>query len=484
MIHVNPSKMQNRRACDRCHQAKLKCVVEDSPTQSQKCRRCKRTNTDCVFSPPSRTRVNRRSQLQVAGQSSLSPQSDGSLANADFSWSDVVDMNLDTDLNVPLEASLLASFHLDPELRLDTTMASSLHNPFDYEIQNQNRDRPVSTPNQPSCENESMPCLSARTMSTGTSSTYVPSMAGSTGAFQAAYDDILSTSRQPTLPGHRYTIGEYGNVFASAPAMLPSPEREPSLEKEESPPPTNIVFWVERVTALNVQFTQHLQTIPRVNPESLQLEPEQDTQSGTFPTPSKRHNSDSTFQLSEAFIELLSAMCSKLPPPVQQDSGARRDSNSHAYLCLDEASRLLIFSTYMRLLEVHDTVFRYLLSCLVHKRDNVPQGAGSCFYLPKLTIGSFSLATTSETRPLLFVSFMESLLSRARNLMHRVSSNGSPMQSRKGTPCGKSPEELSFGGLPPIIDPELAMQSIRARETAISNLVERIKSALARMGVN
>lgn len=488
MILVNPSKMQNRRACDRCHQAKLKCVVEDSQTSTQKCRRCKRTNTDCVFSPPSRTRVNRRSQIQPPGRSPLSPNSDGSLPNTEFhlnNWSDVVDMNLDTDLNVPLGASLLATFDLDPELRLDANMSSSMQLPFDYDTQNQNRDRPLSTPHRPTCDNGPLPCLSARTMSTSASSTYVPSVAGSNRDLHATYEEILAaTNRQPAVSGQRYTVGEDGNVFFNPPAMLPSPEREPSVEKEEPPPSTDIAVWVEKVTTLNVQFTQHLQTIPRVNPESLQLEPGEDGQGGTLPTPSKRHNSDRTFQLSETFIDLLSAMCSKLPPPMQQDAAAKKDNNSNAYLCLDEASRLLIFSTYMRLLEVHDTVFRYLLSCLIHKRDNVPQGARSCFYLPKLTIGSFSLATKSETRPLLFVSFMESLLSRARNLMHRVGSNGNPMQSRKGTPCAKSPEELSFGGLPPIIEPELAMHSIRARETAISNLIERIKSALSRMGVN
>lgn len=257
------------------------------------------------------------------------------------------------------------------------------------------------------------------------------------------------------------------------------------MEKEEPPPSTDIVVWVEKVTVLNLQFTQHLQTIPRVNPESLQLEPEDNGNGGKPPTPSKRHNSDRTFQLSEAFIDMLSAMCSKLPPPMQHDSAMQKDNSANTYLCLDEPSRLLILSTYMRLLEVHDTVFRYLLSCLIHhKRDNVPQGAQSCFYLPKLTIGSFSLATNSETRPLLFVSFMESLLSRAKNLMRRVGSNGHPIQNRKGTPCAKSQEESSFDGLPSIVEPELAMHSIQARETAISNLAERIKTALSRMGVD
>lgn len=427
VIHVNPSKMQNRRACDRCHQAKLKCVVEDGQLPMPKCRRCKRTNTECTFSPPSRNRVTgSESQGQPPNLSALPSPSDGTVSSTDYylnGWSDVVAMSIDSELNVELDASILANFDLDPDLHLNNGVDTSALMPFEYDAQ---------------CKSNQI-----------------------------------------------YATGGLSHGGANAYQTPPSPEREPSQEGEDKL--TNQAYWTEKITTVNVQFTNHLQTIPRVNLGGLHGENSDNESSSQdpFPTPSKTHNADRTFQLSESFIDLLSAMCSKLPPssssPQQQGPSAapgKKDNPSPPgmFLCLDESCHLLVFSTYLRLLDVHNTVFRYLLVCLVHKRDNnAPQGqgAGSCFYLPSLTgIGSFSLPKTSSTRPLLYVNLMESLLARARNLMHRVA-------------LAKGSGQEGFGGgmMPPVIELDLAMQAIRARETAVLELVERIKAALSRVGV-
>lgn len=485
MIHVNPAKAQTRRACDRCHHAKLKCLVEDSQLE-QKCRRCKRTNADCIFSPPSRTRATRQ-QSKAQPPPPAGSRSDDTVGPIDYrlnGWSDVLELNLDSDMNCSLEASLEATFdlELDPELRLYNGMSPSTYAPFEYDTQNPsqscNRLNAVSNPH--SHHDLPMARSSPSALIDDASSTYLPTVARTSAPTQG-YNSVTPTAQSQSSfsqagPGGGVENQRAASGIIGGPTMLPSPEREAGDgEDEEDEQFTSMVYWAERVTMMNVELTRHLETIPRLhsNPES--------ANNGILPTPSKTHNSDRTFHLSESFIDLLSAVCSKLPP-LQQYSAAKE--NSFDFLCLDEASHLVIFSTYLRLLEVHDAVFRYLLVCLVHKSEKTPASASSCFYLPKLTIGSFSLARTSETRPLLFVNLMESLLARVRNLMHRIaSSRGSTGQIRKGSTCGSTGEDHS-GSLPPIIEPDLAMQAIRARETAILNLVERIKAALSQIGAS
>lgn len=506
MIHVNPgSKTQNRRACNRCHQAKLKCVVEDGQLQPQKCRRCKRTNAECIFSPASRTRATRRrSKAQPQPPTTTSSPSSSSSPSADTAspidyhlngWSDVLDMNLDSDLNGCLDASLQATFDLElnPTLGLDSGISSAPYAPFEYGTLNQSQSQSCDHSNVISHSHSPhdlpMGDLSPCSLIVDASSTYVPTLTRPSAPLHTGYDNVSPTARLQTGPVQACTwkgVGNQNGIFGG-PTMLPSPEGEVNdgedEDDEEDEQFTSMTYWAERVTMMNVEFTRHLQTIPQLHltPENAHNETECEIPTG-LSTPSKTHNSDRTFHLSESFIDLLSAMCSKLPP-LQQDPTAKKH-NLSAFLCLDEASHLVIFSTYLRLLEVHEAIFRYLLICLVHKREDTPAGAGSCFYLPKLTIGSFSLAQTSETRPLLFVNLMESLLARARNLMHRIASGrvGSG-QTRKGSTCGSTQKDHP-GSLPPIIEPDLAMQAMRARETAILNLVERIKAALARIGAS
>jgi hypothetical protein len=98
MIRVDPSKMQTRRACNRCHQAKLKCVVEGN----RKCQRCRRANSECTFSPPTRM------QRQHTSPRSPPPPSFNSQEYQLNCWSDI---NL--DWNLPVESSLLTTTGFD-----------------------------------------------------------------------------------------------------------------------------------------------------------------------------------------------------------------------------------------------------------------------------------------------------------------------------------------------------------------------------------
>lgn len=406
MIHVNPSRAQTRRACDRCHQAKIKCVVEGNRC----CQRCQRTNAACTFSPPT-GKGRQQQQQQSQGRDSLSNPSDGGVdthPNVN-GWAD-----MDIDWALPLETSPqaiygLEALHTDLGLDAGQHVAPFIPGQFHFDEEEPDHD----------------------------------------------HDTRLAASSGRSAVRDAFVI----------PTVLSSPRKEADGdsgsgsggEKLTSP-----VFWVDKVTQLNVQFTQHLQSIPRVNTDSLDHE----DRDGEIPPPSKTHDSDHTFHLCESFIELLSTLCSKHKDEDSDDTAAS--------LFLDEASYLIVFSTYIRFLETHDTVFRYLLACLDHHRDESTT-TGSCFYLPKLTMGSFSLARRSETRPLLFVNLMESMLTRATHLVSRLLFAKDPSGRRRGS-------QACFAELPPIIEPELALRAITSRETAVLNLIERIKARLLRLG--
>ena len=166
---------------------------------------------------------------------------------------------------------------------------------------------------------------------------------------------------------------------------------------------------------------------------------------------------------------MLSSICSRVPTP-ETTATAAKEENPAVFLSLDEPSYLLLYSTYLRFLEMHDRVQRYLIACLSHKRGKSSAATGSCFNLPKLSFGSFSLARTSETRPLLFVNLMASMLIRARRLFHHIA-------SAKGIPGGRGGQE-GIDELPPVIEPDLALQAVRARQAAPIKLVERTKTTL------
>ena len=436
MIHVNPSKVQTRRACNRCHQAKLKCVSEGD----RKCQRCKRSNTECTFSPPSRMQ---RQQILPRSPSSSSFSRTGHQLNG---WSDI-----DFDWDLPVEPSFLATvgYSTDPQADIEFPVSAPYPMPIDYSNVSHIRN-PAS---RPASQAE---LLTPTTLfDTSSSGAAIAPLNGTTRTF-TGYNET-EASRLHTCSS--YKAGRNDDTMATGISV----SLEGAIEELDEHP-VDLAFWANKITPLFSQFTQHLQSLPRLNPDHQH----HNNNHGIIPRPSGSHNSDHTFDLSESFINVLSGMCSKLPP---LDAPRTADEDwSTKYLTIDEASYLLVLSTYLRFLEMQDTVFRYLLACLSHERQDT--ATGSCFYLPKLIIGSFSLAMTSETRPLLYVNLMESMLARAKNLFHRLASARAKLGNRDSLEC--------FGGLSPIVEPTVALQAVQARETSIATLVERIKATLSR----
>jgi hypothetical protein len=436
MIHVNPSKVATRRACNRCHQAKLKCIVESS----RRCQRCKQSNSDCTFSPPTRMqRQSMRPRLPTSTAVNPTEHQFDSWLNVDFDWGDN-----------SVEPSQLAAGGFNTELGVtDEVFATALHPTV---IHYSDDERGMSDPAGHTADQIGLPSPLTMFDTSISMTATAPTSAATTNRAGHDASEILRLHNNSSYTSERH---------ATTSANLSSDE---SITNEYQERSADLAFWADKIMPLFVELTQHLQSLPRVNLDSTR----HDYSNGEMPSPSRSHNPDRTFELSESFINILSGMCFKLPPT--DACATTGEGRATKYLMLDEASYLLIFSTYLRFLEMHDTVFRYLLACLSQKHEN--SAAGTCFYLPKLILGSFSLAMTSETRPLLFVNIMESMLDRAKPVFHRLASVKTSSEASDKS-CGP------FAGLSPVFEPTMALESIQARETSIVLLVERIKATLS-----
>jgi hypothetical protein len=431
MIHVNPSKVQTRRACNRCHQAKLKCVLDNG----RKCQRCKRANSDCTFSPPSRG----QQQTQPRSPLPTSPNSMNDQSNSwpeHVNWESTVDDGFLSAMGFESGAQSSNGFNIsDPYL----TPISYHRDVYSSSIRSLSFSGPVSI---------------------ATTAFSNDSLAVSSGPV-AISTGILAASHGAQTPSFHATSVPLDKALTLASSGSNSTLHDEAQDHSElSNDPT---IWALKMTPILAQLTHHVQSLPRLHVD--------DCVNGaghkTVRSPNRTHNPDHTFDLSESFIDILSGMCSTLPTP--QGSESRTESFKDASR-LDEVSYLLVCTTYMRFLEMHDTVFRYLLACLSHKREGTT--TGSCFYLPKLIIGSFSLAKTSETRPLLFVSLMESMIARAKSHFEHLSSMSADIGFNGFHGCAT--------GSTSVIEPAFALQAAQEKEEAIFTLTERIKTTLSR----
>lgn len=256
-------------------------------------------------------------------------------------------------------------------------------------------------------------------------------------------------------------------------------------EKQGPRPFTPLELRTDKMAQLNTQLTRHLLSIPD----------EDDVASlpSTCPEGGKCAI-DQTFELSETFIDTLSGISSNIVPRAscasdttttaatpsstsRQDADDRLGKDGDGFLALDDPLCLMVASTYLRFLGVHDKSFRFLLAC---KRS------GRLPPVLNLSIGSFSLAMAPEMRSAFVVNFIESLLTRARGLMNHiidVSSANDQAANRSSSSCG-------MGHLPcgEVLGPQApvsvwsdwgAREAIRTREHALMQLMERARVALS-----
>lgn len=203
MIHFNPSRAQHRRACDRCHQAKSKCV----PYGDRTCERCERANVKCSYSP----RV-RRNRAQQAAPSPTSPTSADDLLSRWFS--------AESDF----DEAFLATFGRDPELPTPVLSPAEYMGPAAYDHL---------SPTKPS-----------RSSSVGLA---LLGQAEGAGEFMPQDVSVWLNSVTDRTAGS-----------ATAVALLPSPRNGATCRESAF----NLTHWMNELAHLNPKLTEHAESVP------------------------------------------------------------------------------------------------------------------------------------------------------------------------------------------------------------------------------
>ncbi|KAK6956378.1 hypothetical protein Daesc_001655 [Daldinia eschscholtzii] len=349
MIHFQPIRQnQLRRACDRCHRSKSKCLRDND---DERCQRCIRANAECVSSPPATSR--RRTQI--------------SPAQADNQTSVVNTEQSQMDIDVPDSINVVDKPHL-------VAKTSTL---------------PINTPDS---------------------------------------------------------------------SVDPDPSRQDTVEDASSTrePINDLISLLERLSNLNIRLLRHLHTIPEAN-----------TASAPSQLETKYFNIDETFQISQIFIDIISHICARLPPP--QNSGAESTTGDKPpTFSLDASSELLMYSCYLRLIEIYDRVLRLVQ---VSTTNRAPGSSIQYpFQMPDFTVGSFALPSKPETQSIFLVNSMDAMMARARELVAEATF---PKQT-----AGYRGDFQSFGGTSLVIVPDLARNAIRARENALFGLLDELKKSI------
>ncbi|KAG8157294.1 hypothetical protein KVR01_013002 [Diaporthe batatas] len=205
MIHFNPSRAQHRRACDRCHQAKSKCVQYGDRT----CERCERANVKCSYSP----RV-RRNRVQQAAPSPSSPAAADDPLNMWFS--------VESDF----DEAFLATFGRDSASELPAPVLS----PADYV--------------GPATYDNLSPSNPSRSSSVGL--TLLGQADGARESMQQDVSDWLSSVTDRTA-GSATTV-----------ALLPPPQNGVTGGDSAA----NLTHWMNKLAHLNTKLTEHAEFVP------------------------------------------------------------------------------------------------------------------------------------------------------------------------------------------------------------------------------
>lgn len=208
---------------------------------------------------------------------------------------------------------------------------------------------------------------------------------------------------------------------------------------------------------INITLMQHLNIIPEIDFDGKAADQEDELDDKS------KYAIDEVFNLSQLFIDIIGHLLRKLPPPFQGGSVSSLPPS------LDAASELVIFSSYLRLIETYDKILRHMQVCC-HQSGTYPASEYQ-LKLPGWSVGSFSVSSKSKTQSLFMVQLVETMLTRLRDLISELVVTPRATYGYRGNwEC--------FGGMSLVIVPDLALQAIRTRESGTLHLVQQIKNAL------
>ncbi|GKZ24846.1 hypothetical protein AbraCBS73388_011855 [Aspergillus brasiliensis] len=417
-----------RRACDRCHTQKLRCIRSEHESV---CVRCARAGLVCVFSPPTRHRRSpseaKRLGCSQALNSAVHPTRSGAL------WSPDSSTLLELD---PSAAPLPSGLPAPKPVGMLDPLPTATSDPF----------TPVDGFNWDHLLNTSPPIA----------------LVDLTPGELALTTSTFSTSASPLSPIHPLQT-------SPASRIPPQPHRSPP---EPTALPTR-TEWVAELGRLNVTLLTHAQQIAHRQPRG--------TPSTPSPTSATDHDFqedrptfavDQTFLLSQQLIDLLSqqdALAATGAPAQSPPPGPPQ--LPRALRSLDPASILLVLSCHLRVLDSYSQMFAHIQAWQEHGGASL---AATGIGLPALNIGAFSLPASSPRLQIaVILQLAEQLLGRLREMV--LLPDVPPLAATRSV-CHEMGASHHSTAMHEVVS--ITLQAISARELGMTKTISWIKRAL------
>ncbi|KAI1453960.1 hypothetical protein F4805DRAFT_477874 [Annulohypoxylon moriforme] len=275
-------------------------------------------------------------------------------------------------------------------------------------------------------------------------------------AFAQTLTAFLALRLQDTRHKLRLTILAIAKPYLAAGSSTAGPSQPNTVGKSPVPtraPTHGLVGLLQRLSNLNIDLMNHLGAIPETSSNSI-----------GSPLQTEREKL--------VFIDVMSQICLGLPP--SHTDTPEQTTDAKRILCsLNPASELLIFSTYLRLIEMNDIILRLMKDSIENKDTNSP--IRYPFQIPDFTIGSFSLPSKTDTQSIILINVMDTMITRAREIVAEATA---PKQT-----LGYRGDFQSFGGATLVIVPDLARSAIRVREDALVRMIEDLKKPISQSNV-
>ena len=236
---------------------------------------------------------------------------------------------------------------------------------------------------------------------------------------------------------HEATVENAGRFSNSYPIRLEAPNRLPTSPSSSVSSACNTAVWIQKLLEINVQLYQHVASIPSIRGEGFEAVAAINTHPSSETWIGKGAGIDGTFCLSQQLIEILDHLSPSAlsdsssysflqftPRPCPMDPSAVQ---SPGLISLDQASILLVLSSYLRLIEAYDRILSNMQNTLIEARTQAASAIATTsdqqsILLPRLIIGSFEPSATSVLRVSLIINVAETLLSRIRTLLRSMKS--------------------------------------------------------------
>ncbi|KAK0725835.1 hypothetical protein B0H67DRAFT_481855 [Lasiosphaeris hirsuta] len=226
--------------------------------------------------------------------------------------------------------------------------------------------------------------------------------------------------------------------------------------------PDNTSRAIRQLSDLVVELYDFSQTIP---PLSAWDQPANDAGVGH-----QELGLDHVLKLSQRFIVILNHITvnttqpATVPHPLSNSGPGPTIQSTPP---LDQPCELLALSGYLRIVEIYHIILEHVSACAASRKRT--KANWHIMSLPSLTVGTFTMESTSATQVLVLVTLIEVMMTRSRELIRSM------VRARKGG-------EDADGGRKMFSVGEATLEGFRPKEEATLLLARRVRRFVAGFG--